>query len=137
MYLSKKNRLAIVTLLALCGQIEELKETDKLNEWFGKKGASWVKQAGTLMLKAFEEGLATQLTDKERLQIHKEVQAFATIKNVELPLDVAYDLADKAIGKTCVGCTITKYKQCELYEGLEMMNIPPACEEKGVCPYRQ
>ncbi len=143
MYFSKKNRLNLVTLLLLSAHIEHLHETGNLEEWFGKKGAGWMKQAKTLVVKAFEEGLAPKLTQEDAGKIHKEALGYNLHvmsndeKNLYVPLQVVYTMAEKAIGNTCSGCQIVKYKQCDLYQGLEVMEIPPACNEKSVCPYRQ
>lgn len=145
---SAKLREKFVGILVVNAIIEGLKkEEPKYVEWFGKDGMKYLKQASTLVMKAFREGLHPNLDQAEVDKIHNisATYKFALIRDsapipkefVGVEEEHLFTLAQFAIDKQCKGCTIKAYKQCQLYNCLKSVNIPVADKTKGNCPYQQ
>lgn len=147
-YVGKKIRERLVALMALTAIIEEFKEDEaRYREMFGKRSFSWLKQAASLITKAFHDGLSPNVGTEESERIHNDATKYRVylvrltekppLDHMSLPADDLYELGAIAIGKQCTGCTIQKHKECPLYQILHKVEMPEVHEEKGKCPYVQ
>lgn len=148
-YISQHLREDIVKILVSAAVIEEFKlqNEDEYRKLFGAQAWGWLKQANTLIIKAFAKGLTPTIGLEEAHKI-KELSLKRRMvllrKSEPQPVDFSsvptrklYDLAEMAIANRCVGCTITAHKTCELFLALDAVDMPRACYDKGVCPYVQ
>lgn len=146
--LNQKLRERFIGILVINAVLEDMRnDQDKFLEYFGKTAMGWLKQANTLIIKAFREGLHPNLTEEEVQKVHKiaKTYRFALIRDSEpipkefvgVQQDTLYTLAEFAVEKHCVGCTIKAHKQCRLYQAMKEMQIPVADKQKGTCPYTQ
>jgi hypothetical protein len=141
-FFSKSQRIDIVILMFLITHLEKIIANHGI-KWFAENGTEKLIQASKLIFDALKQDLSSRLSTKESLNIHKDAQEFEFIVKTEkepsiyIPIQHVYDLAEKAIGNECTGCSIEKYKKCNLYQRLHELNIPEANKTKNVCPYRQ
>ena len=147
-FLNNKLREKFIGILVINAIITDMmEEQDKYVGYFGTKAFGWLKQASTLIVKSFREGLHPRLHEDEIAKVHKigQTYKFALVRQSEpmpkefigVPQDALYDVAEFAIEKHCVGCTIQAHKQCRLYQAMKEMQIPVADRGKGSCPYTQ
>jgi hypothetical protein len=147
-YISQQLREEMVKIMVSLSVVEHFKKDEaRYSQLFGPKAWGWMKQGTTLMLKAFSNGLAPTIGDYESAKIRDLAAKFKIImlrKTEPLPLDTTavptgqlYDLAEKAMGNTCTGCTIVDFKGCELFKTLDGIDMPIACSEAGKCPFWQ
>jgi hypothetical protein len=148
-YISQPLREDLVKILVSVAVIEDFKVTNeaKYKDLFSPKAWGWMKQSYTLIMKAMSQGLAPNIGDEESNRIRELTKRFKIIllRNSEalptdhtsVPTKQLYNLAEIAIGKQCIGCTIAAYKACPLYLGLRSIDMPRACDEKGKCRYLQ
>jgi hypothetical protein len=147
-YLSQHLREEMVKIMVSLSSVEVFKQDEaRYSELFTPKAWGWMKQGTTLMLKSFSDGLGPNIGEYESAKIRELAKKFKIImmrKTETLPKDTTsvptgqlYDLAEKAMGNTCVGCTIVEFKGCELYQTLDGIDMPVACNEAGKCPFLQ
>jgi hypothetical protein len=140
---SAPQRVDIITLLFLVGHIEKIMSHKQSEKWFGESGKQKLTQAQELIFDSFYTDLVQNLSQKEAKKIHEEVKTFNFVARNEkeehmyIPLQLVYNVVEKAMGNDCSGCSIQKYKKCELYQCLRELNIPAANHEQKNCPYRQ
>jgi hypothetical protein len=136
----------MVKLMASLSVIEVLKKDEaRYQELFGKKQWGWVKQGYTRILNGFSKGLSVTLGPYESEKIRTLGQQYRMVlmrkgealpaDNTAVPTSALFDLAERAIGNTCVDCTIVEFKGCPLYQTLDGIDMPVACTELGKCPF--
>jgi hypothetical protein len=146
-YTTRQFREDVVGILLSSALIEKLKEHEERNKELFGPGWKYLKQAGTLIVKSMHAGLSLVIGQEESAKIHEIVRKHQIImlrKGAPTPKDFVpiesdklFNLAEHAIANKCVGCTIEKHKECSLFQALDQIDMPPACYEKGKCPYLQ
>lgn len=147
-YVNQNLREEIVKMMVSLSVVELFKDDEaKYQQMFGKKHWGYMKQGYALMLKGLSEGLSPTIGQEESAKIRHLTKKFKIVlmrRTEPLPKDTTpistpalYDLAEKAIGNTCAGCTITDYKACELYQVLDNIDMPISCMTDGQCPFLQ
>jgi hypothetical protein len=148
-YLNRQERENVVSTLAMTLTVDSLLESSpRIRNLFGK-GFADLKRGKTFILKALSEGLAESLDQREVERIHKIAQRCDVIvrerigkpkphKGIVTVKDtVIADLAELAIGTQCRDCTKDCWKECRVFEVLQVADIPAANINTGDCPYRQ
>ncbi|MED0738702.1 DUF5651 domain-containing protein [Aneurinibacillus thermoaerophilus] len=150
-YLNRRERENVVSTLVATLHIDNLIESSsRIQNLFGTTGMANLKRGRTFILKALHEGLSKSLSQQENERIHRIAQTCdATVieragrqknkneKKVTVSESLFNDLAELAIGTQCRDCTKECWKECRVFEVLQVADIPAANINTGDCPYRQ
>ncbi|GAB7387390.1 hypothetical protein BSNK01_12260 [Bacillaceae bacterium] len=145
-YLNRQNCENTVILLSLLVSIDDFLNQPKAKEMFGSQGLGDLKRSRAFLDKAMR-AMSERLDQKEALRIHNfvrhhKVMVKADTEPEEKPetrvsVNALYDMAELAMGNSCVGCTKQDFRECKVFDALQRCNIPAAQEVTEDCPYRQ